>query len=114
MAEMVMEEVAMAIVKLQLSGTDGERGRKLAKEMHLFGNGSGERGVLGFQITLPSTNAYICTSPFFSPWVRLHHFKINAYFLPNKSNLVFTINISSLLKMWMKLPNLNEKVDEYD
>ncbi len=38
---------------------------------------------------------------------RLHHSKINVYYSPKKSNLF-------LFKMWMNLPNLDEKVHEYD
>jgi len=44
----------------------------------------------------------------------LHHFKIELYFLPNKSSLFLQKNCSFLFKMWMKLPNLDEKVHKYN
>jgi len=49
------------------------------------------------------------TSLFF-PGARLHYFKVNLYFLPNKKLNLFARIFPSLLKMWMKSPNLDEKM----
>jgi len=50
---------------------------------------------------------------FWHDGTKLHHFKINLYFCYIK--LVFFFKkVPFLLKMWMKSPNSNEKVHEYN